>query len=159
MRTLADPPRGFTLVEMLVVLMLLGIVSLATVINFSRSDRTILMDEGRRLAIDLELAFDQSRMSGRAVALVFDAETGYHFLQMDIERRWMPASDSLSGRRQLQGIWVDTVFHDGMPVKLGVPLVFTPSRGTAKIVVLAMNDLRLQIVLSPFGGVEIVWLN
>lgn len=159
MKPLTDCPRGFTLVEMLVVLMLLGIVSLATVVNFSRSDRTVVMDEGRRLAIDLELAFDQSRMSGRAVALVLDSEIEYHFLQMNPERQWVTATDSLSGRRRLNGVWIDSVSHDGVPVKIGAPLSFTPGRGTAKTMTLAMNDFRLRVALTPLGFVDIAWLN
>jgi general secretion pathway protein H len=72
-------PAGFTLIEILVVVMIVGTIALASVLALTAggSDRQ-LEQQGRRLVALLELASEEAIMQGRELALeVF--EEGYRF--------------------------------------------------------------------------------
>jgi general secretion pathway protein H len=72
-------PNGFTLVEMLVVIFLLGLASAAVVLMLPSSDSTVRND-AERLAARIAAARDESVMQARPVA-VWTRASGYGFEQ------------------------------------------------------------------------------
>jgi len=92
---------GFTLLEMLVVLLIAGIlVSLAS-LTLSRNPRTDLNEEAQRLALLFESAGDEAQVRSRPIAwhpvdggFQFDVRTG---------DGWRPLRDDLLGPRRWQG--------------------------------------------------------
>jgi len=92
---------GFTLLEMLVVLLIAGIlVSLAS-LSLSRNPRTDLKEEAQRLALLFESAGDEAQVRSRPIAW----EPTDHGFQFDVRTAdgWRPLRDDLLGPRHWQG--------------------------------------------------------
>ena len=64
----ANKVRGFTLVEILVVLMTMGILLGLISVNLGPGERDLLRLEAERLAQVLDLAADEARISGNSLA-------------------------------------------------------------------------------------------
>lgn len=108
--------RGFTLLELLVVLVILGIILSFAVITLPRNDRG-LEQEIRRLAALVELATEEAVMQGQEVAVEFSSG-GYSFAVFDGER-WKPlADDSELRARTLPKPLALEVSIEGEPIEL-----------------------------------------
>ena len=71
--------RGFTLLELLVVLVIVGIMLGAVVFNANPSQRQLLQNEAQRIALLLQVARDEAIVRNQAIA--FEADTmRYRFL-------------------------------------------------------------------------------
>jgi general secretion pathway protein H len=90
---------GFTLLELLVVLVIAGITLGIVSFNAMPSPRQALQNEAQRIALLLQLARDEAIVRDRAIAFEVDAE-GYRFLQRE-EKVWqpLPADDLLRPRQ------------------------------------------------------------
>ena len=84
----APPARGFTLLELLVVLVIVGITLGIVSFNAMPSPQQALQNEAQRIALLLQLARDEAIVRDRPIAFEVDAE-GYRFLQRE-EKRWRP---------------------------------------------------------------------
>ena len=94
--------RGFTLVEIMVVLVIIGITLGMVSINAMPSPRQNLEGEARRIALLLQLARDEAIVRNRLVAFEADAEH-YRFLVRN-ETRWDPVTeDDLLRERAFKG--------------------------------------------------------
>jgi general secretion pathway protein H len=86
---------GFTLLEVMVVLVLIGIIFTFAVLSVSRGDLDEAMKrETRRLATLIGLANDEAVIRGQEFAIHF-SETGYDFLVLQLEGWQTPRDDSL----------------------------------------------------------------
>jgi general secretion pathway protein H len=131
---------GFTLLEMLVVLVIAGLlVSLASV-AMTRNPRTDLNEEAQRLALLFESAGDEAQVRARPIAWQpFDG--GFRF-DMHTDDGWRPLRDDLLGPRRWEGgVTSVTIDYPGSDVH--------PSRvvfGTESI------DAPVQVTLFSAGG-------
>jgi general secretion pathway protein H len=92
---------GFTLLEMLVVLVIAGLlVSLAS-LSLTRNPRTDLNEEAQRLALLFESAGDEAQVRARPVAWL-PLDGGYRF-DMRTDDGWRPLRDDLLGPRRWEG--------------------------------------------------------
>jgi len=83
---------GFTLLELMVVLVLIGIITSFAVLSLRGDNISELMEqETRRLATLLELAGDEAVLRGEELAVNF-TEDGYEFLVRE-EGRWQASKD------------------------------------------------------------------
>lgn len=90
--------RGFTLIEVLVVLVIAGIALGLISLNAMPGERQALQREGQRLALLLQLARDEAIVRNRPVAFEAEADR-YRFLLYD-ERQWrVMARDELLRER------------------------------------------------------------
>jgi general secretion pathway protein H len=71
--------RGFTLLELLVVLVILGVAAGAVSLSVAPSEERMVEREAQRLASLFRLAQDEARVRGRPVSWEADAQ-GYRFL-------------------------------------------------------------------------------
>jgi general secretion pathway protein H len=95
--------KGFTLVEVLVVLAVAGIVALASLAASRLSPVSQVEGEARRLATLLEMAHAEASASGRAIAWV-PGQNGYAFLRSDADGKWaQPEADGPLRARSLPG--------------------------------------------------------
>ncbi len=100
--------RGFTLIEILVVVSIAGIMAAMVVISGTGSDGSRQIErESRRLAMLLELARDETLLRGEQWGLDVTADD-YGFLRFDDDSRtWQEVSDAPFQRRPFpQGVRV-----------------------------------------------------
>lgn len=71
--------RGFTLLELLVVLVIVGIMLGAVALNANPGDRQVLQNEAQRIALLLQLARDEAIVRNQPVAFESD-DYRYRFL-------------------------------------------------------------------------------
>lgn len=107
MKTPPESPRvhraqsGFTLLEMLVVLVIAGLlVSLAS-LQLSRNPRTDLNEEAQRLALLFESAGDEAQVRARPIAWQ-PLDGGFRF-DIRTEDGWRPLRDDLLRARRWEG--------------------------------------------------------
>lgn len=96
-RPASTPGRsaGFTLLELMVVLVLIGIIFSFAVLSLRGTDISDLMEqETRRLATLLELAGDEAILRGEELAVNF-TEDGYEFLVLQDNSWQSPRDDGL----------------------------------------------------------------
>lgn len=93
--------RGFSLVELMVVVTLIGLAATAVVLTLPEADRR-LDQEAMRLAARITLARDETILSGRPTAVRIDAD-GYAFLRRT-DGVWTQLDEApLKGARWAEG--------------------------------------------------------
>ena len=150
--------RGFTLIEMLVVLLIMGLL-IGLVSTITRpDDRGRLKIEADRLARLLELAGNESRLSGKAIAWTADGP-GYRFWRFTEEAGWSEVRDeelfrprTLPAGMTISGLRVETLTPRGEP---GVfRLEFAPYGETLAFAIdLSLGAVHYQVTGSPIGEV------
>jgi type II secretion system protein H len=149
--------RGFTLIEILVVLVIVGVMAGLVGVRMLPDDDRTLHGEAQRLALLLEQARDQAVASGEPIA--FSAEQrGYRFWSLDAENRWVPrAGDELLRDRPLAGdVRLAALRVNQASLAAGERLLFLPSGGNAPFTAdLALNAAHARIRGDSLGRVRI----
>ena len=144
-RAKVRPQAGFTLLEMLVVLVIAGLlVSLASV-KLTRNPRTDLNEEAQRVALLFESAGDEAQVRARPIAWL-PVDGGFRF-DVRTEDGWRPLRDDLLRERRWEG---------GVT---GVTIQYANSDQTAGRVVFGTEaiDTPMEITLvSATGSATIV---
>lgn len=83
------PQRGFTLLELLVVLVIVGIMLGFVTLNAMPSQRQALQNEAQRIALLLQLARDEAIVRNRPIAFEVD-QYRYRFWIRDENNTWQP---------------------------------------------------------------------
>lgn len=100
--------QGFTLIEVMAVIVIIGILASFAVLSIRTGDRSKeLAVEARRLAAIMELARDQAVMRSEELAIEFD-ESGYRFLRLQPpEEQKAPtgSEQSISGKSTARETW------------------------------------------------------
>jgi len=153
--------QGFTLVEMLVVLLIMGLLAGLVGTLARPDDRAVLRLEAERLAQLLELAMSESRFSGSSVAWTADG-AGYRFLRQGAEAesaaQWaeIPGNDLLRARALPQGVRVSTLRVDGIATRGDLRLAFPPYGPlTPFSLELSLGAERYGIAASPVGELRV----
>lgn len=93
--------KGFTLLELLIVLVILGITISFTVLSFGlKNPQDDIREQGLRLAALMQLASEESILLGQELALEF-ADEGYSFLNLKKDRWQEIENDQVFRRRRL----------------------------------------------------------
>ena len=86
----AQNTRGFTLLEILVVLVIIAVMAGLLVFSAHDSPERRLQREAHALAALLNIATDEAVMQSREMGLVIN-DRGYHFVVFDAEsKKWLP---------------------------------------------------------------------
>jgi general secretion pathway protein H len=106
--------RGFTLLEVLVVVFIVGVLSSAVLIVAAPGDAVVADREARKLATLLELALSEARASGQSMAWLPEP-AGYSFWRLTASGEWARLPDTgvyrrraLAGRAELRDARVDS---------------------------------------------------
>jgi general secretion pathway protein H len=147
-RTSGPRSRGFTLLEVLVIVVIIAILATAVGVKIAPDSRQLLRDEAVRLAALLGHARDEAIATGGALAWQSTAE-GYRFVQRAPDRSWQPITRDASLRPRtlpagmsLAAIELSTRSANTDPLIVLAPTgIHDPFRIT-----LAFGDHRLRVV-------------
>ncbi len=117
--------RGFTLIEIMVVMVIIGITLTLVSVNFTQDDGKALGEEANRLAALLEHAQSEAMITGQPVA--WSAQPGkYQFWQRGNEGKWdAPSGDEILRERVFPiAIEWGEIKVAGNSIKLDERLVF-----------------------------------
>lgn len=89
--------RGFSLLELIIVLVIIGVLLAAVTISITDRRLDNLKVEAQRLTALIQLAVDQAVIGNRELGFVIE-EDGYHFLELDDEEQWQ-LIDTTTSRR------------------------------------------------------------
>lgn len=109
---MTTPPRGFTLLEVMVVLVLVGIITSFALLSVGGGPRDRLAKEARRLAALVELHQQEAILSGELRGIQF-SRTGYALLSSSEKGEWQsPAATDTLIRHELPedialNLWVE----------------------------------------------------
>lgn len=141
-------PNGFTLVELMVVLVTLGLATAAVVIAIP-DPAARLGDEADSFAARLVTARDLAVVGGHDIAVRIDAQ-GYDFSRRDDERWQAITAKALQPRRWGTGV-VALNRIDG-----GETIVFdTTGLATPALVTLQRGSSRASVIVDAAGGVHV----
>ena len=148
--------RGFTLIEMLVVIAILGILSTFVALSTTPDPRRQAAVEAERLALLLEAAVQEAQWGGRAVAWSADA-TGYRFWQGENDGRWQPitGNDLFRTRLLAEGMAVSGIEIEGQALPPGGLLIFSPATAPLFRIVLSAPQGTLILRSLPSGKVDL----
>jgi general secretion pathway protein H len=147
--------RGYTLIEILTVLVIIGIVLALARVQYAPDPNQTLKDEARRLALLLEFARDEAMTRGCTVAWI--ARSDAHRLECRQAPTDAPAHDNPYARRPWTGtVALERVSIAGVPASRDAPLLFTPSGINAPFeLVLAMEGNRVHLAGDFLGRVSV----
>ena len=108
------PQHGFTLIEILVVVVIIGVISSMVLLSFGlANDNRALQQQARRLVSLVELTLDEATLQGREFGLEV-MRGGYRFVELDpLLEQWNEVvGDELLRPRQLEeGMEFDLVIE------------------------------------------------
>jgi general secretion pathway protein H len=148
--------RGFTLIEMLVVLMIMGLfMGLVSAIT-RPDDRAVLRLEAERLTQLLDFAATEAQLSGKSIAWTADASS-YRFWRSDDDANWSEIRDSelLRARVLAQGVAIAGFRVENMRPQGPMRLEFAPQGSSlAFTIALSLGAERYAVTGSPVGDVR-----
>jgi len=149
--------NGFTLIEILVVLLIIGVLLTSIVVKAFPDEQQVLHEEAERLGLLLEQARDQAFISGRSIAWSAQNE-GYAFWRLNAQRQWEPITgdQNLRARKLPPPMNVTALFINQVKVLPAERLVFSPSGlNPAFVVTLAMQQQSLQLASDSLGRFQV----
>lgn len=149
---------GFTLLELLVVLLIMGLFVglVSTVVR--PDERGRLRVEAERLAQLLDLAAEESRLTGRAIAWTGDTP-GYRFWRLGENADWTEVRDSdLLRRRSLPpGMRIAGLRVENIATRGAMRLEFAPwGMAPSFSIELSFGDARSTVAASPIGEIRVL---
>ncbi|MXN76983.1 prepilin-type N-terminal cleavage/methylation domain-containing protein [Burkholderia sp. 4701] len=151
-RTAARRAAGFTLLEMLVVLMIVGLLVAVVTLAPSRNRRTDLAEEAQRLASLLESAGDEAQVRSTPIAWQ-PVGGGYRFVQRTESGAWSPMTDDLfRARRWGTAVTAVTVRYTGGGEPIARVVLGDESIDVPVTITLSSGDARLLVVGTGIGN-------
>ncbi|UZT80994.1 type II secretion system minor pseudopilin GspH [Ectopseudomonas chengduensis] len=148
---LATRQRGFTLIELMVVLVIIGIASAAISLAIPHDPAMGLREDAKRLALLLEMAQGEARSDGRNIVWQADSQ-GYRFVRLGLgtvdERTF--ANDPQLRARQWQSPPVQVRVVPGNRLLIDAEWISEPLRIT-----LSSGQSSVQVYRDALGRVEV----
>ncbi len=149
---------GFTLVEILVVLAIIGVVTSLAVVRLESSDARRVSQAAEELVSLLEAAQDEALATGSSIAVSSDGQ-GYQFWLADNEQgQWLalPIHEFLHTRKLPDEVlWRAQTVH-GYDRPVGERLVFPPDGvQTPFVVYLERGNVRLGVAMDVMGRIQV----
>lgn len=126
------PERGFTLLELLAVIVIIGIIISMATLSIGQNNSRIVQDEVERLHGLIQLAGEEAVLQGRELALEFDRQK-YQFLELGSDGWQSVAEDPMLRERPLPEAVELTLMLEGIETsfddKKNLPRIFILSSG------------------------------
>lgn len=148
--------KGFTLLEMLVVLLIMGLFVGLISTMAQPDERALLRLEAERLAQLLELAASEARHAGQPLAWTSDG-AGYRFWRHGEDNGWSELRDNdlLRPRALPQGMQIAGLRIENQQARDAMRLEFSPYGTTlAYAIEMALGAQRYRVEASPVGEVR-----
>lgn len=150
--------RGFTLLEILVVMAIAVVMLGVAVVNLNDSGERATMNEADHLSIMLEAARDDATYSGKQMAFSTDG-TGYQFwIDDDKQNQWrsLAGSAHLASGKLSHDVKIIGQYVNGKEQQLGERLVFAAD-GVSEpfILVLQGGRTQVQVAADVLGRIEV----
>ncbi|MBN3793102.1 GspH/FimT family pseudopilin [Burkholderia sp. Ac-20353] len=143
---------GFTLLEMLVVLVIAGLLVAVVALAPSRNRRTDLAEEAQRLASLLESAGDEAQVRSLSIAWQ-PVGGGYRFLQRTESGAWSPMTDELfRPRRWGTDVTGVSIRYTGGGEPVSRVVIGDESIDVPVTITLSSGDVRLAVVATGIGN-------
>lgn len=145
--------RGFTLIELMVVILIIVIVLGLVGVNLEPDRETVVRDEARRMALLLRTAQQEAILQGKILAMEITPE-GYVFLMLDhnSEFRSLSRDEILRPRDLPRDIIISSVNIEGRPVTEKPRLILLPTGELPEFtIVFSFGDIHWQ-VQGVFSG-------
>jgi general secretion pathway protein H len=156
-RSIPAAGGGFTLLELLVVLVILGVAAGLVVLQLGGDERATAEREARRLAGALEHAAAAAQWRSEVLGISADGD-GYRFWRRSDDDRWLALTgdDVLAAHRLPPGIRVIPVAYAGTPVPSDAILPFRPSgRNEPYAIALATPTSSRLVSGDPLNRVRV----
>ncbi len=140
---------GFTLMELLVVLVIIGLGIATAVIALRPDPRGLVREEGNRLAVLLGLAAEESTLGGVAMAWVGRAD-GYEFQARELtdsgpDWRVLRGDDLLRPRQLPDGASIRAIRVDGKALEPGQRVALGSRGAVALSVEIGLGEVRARV--------------
>jgi general secretion pathway protein H len=147
--------KGFTLMELLVVLLIMGLFA-GLVGTLARPDeRTVLRFEADRLAQLLNLAAEEARLTGKNMAWTADVAR-YGFWRWSEAAGWSEVhEDPLRPRSLRPGLAISDLRVEAMRTEGGLRLEFNAHAAQAYDFQISLGHERFIVAGSPLGEVRV----
>lgn len=155
MRSLLSARGGFTLIEMLVVVVVVGIVAGGVAMSFSGGEARNVRREADQLATLIRSAREQAVLENRTLVIAFN-RSGYKFMSPDDSGALAPMNDDVfSARRLGSGVEISAVEIDGSASINDPRIVLSPTgEATAGTVEFLLNGVRNAVRVRTDGTVQ-----
>jgi general secretion pathway protein H len=146
---------GFTLIEVLVVLLIISIMLGIVGVNLMRDPQDLAREEADRLALLLQAAQQEAVLQGQVYAVAI-SENSYRFLRLDDKGRLSPVADEILRERQLPpGVTIMSVMLDGGGDAPREGIILPPSGELPGFtILLGAHEARWQVVGTPQGEIR-----
>lgn len=149
--------RGFTLIEMLVVLLIMGLLVGLVSASAQPDDRALLRLEADRLAQLLDLAATESRITGKPIAWTATGPT-YRFWQFSEDLGWMTIADEVLRPRTLpSGMAIAAMRVENGRSTGPMRVEFSPYGAAASFRIdMSLGNVHSTVASSPIGDVRVL---
>lgn len=150
--------RGFTLIEMLVVLLIMGILLGLVSVVAQPDDRARLHVETERLAQLIDLAATEARFAGKSIAWATDGAS-YRFWQFSEDLGWseIVGDDLLRTRTLPQGMKISNLRVENMRAPELMRVEFNPYGSAPSFSVeMSLGIAHYTVAHSPIGEVRVL---
>lgn len=153
---ICQPQRGFTLVELMVVIVIMSIMLGFLVVSIGGGERDKpLKDEAKRISALIKLASEQSLLQSMEIGLLIDEES-YQFLGQN-EESWVPLPENSFRKRTLpESIQLELITIEGAPppkelLEEPIPQILLLSSGEITSFELEIRGDDIDYYFSLFG--------
>ena len=148
---------AFTLVELLVVVVVVGVAAGLVVLNLGSDDRRVIESEATRLAGALEHAAASAQWRGTVLGVSAEGR-GYRFWERAAGDRWtaLTGDDVLAPRALPGALTVTPLTYSGAPVAADAILPLRPSgRNEPYSLALASSTWSAVVAADPLNRVHV----